>query len=184
MRFMMRQRRRRRCLCCKDLFLPDPRSRYHQRFCSKAECQKASKALSQARWRAKSGNQNYWRGAEEVERVRSWRKAHPGYWKTTTPQAQGTLQEDCPAQTVEPEQLNLKLAPAPLQEDSLTQHPLMLGLISMLTTSTLQEDIASTRRRLIARGHEILGMVPGTRLNTHEQKTPGSGAPAPTPQPI
>ena len=181
---MMPQRRRRRCLCCKELFLPDPRSRYHQRFCSNDQCQKASKALSQARWRAKAGNQNYWRGAAEVERVRSWRKAHPGYWKKTVPQAQGTLQEDCSAQAVEPEQLSLKLALAPLQEDSFAQHPLMLGLISMLTTSTLQEDIASTRRRLIARGHEILGMVPGTRLNTHEQKTPGSGAPAPTPQPI
>lgn len=181
---MMPQRRRRRCLCCKDLFLPDPRSRYHQRFCSRDQCQKASKAHSQARWRAKGGNQNYWRGATEVERVRSWRKAHPGYWKMKAPQAEGTLQDDCSAQAVEPEQFSLELAPAPLQEDSLAQHPLMLGLISMLTTSTLQEDIASTRRRLIARGHEILGMVPSARLNTHEQKTPGSGAPAPTPQPI
>lgn len=181
---MMRQRRRRRCLCCKELFLPDPRSRYHQRFCSKADCQKASKALSQARWRAQSGNQDYWRGAEEVERVRSWRKAHPGYWKKQAPQAEGTLQEDCSAQAVAPEQLNPELVSAPLQEDSFAQHPLMVGLISMLTTSTLQEDIASTRRRLIARGHEILGMVPGTRLNPDEQKTPGSGAPAPTPQPV
>ena len=181
---MMRQRRRRRCLCCKDLFLPDPRSRYHQRIFSKAESKNASKALSQARWRAKSGNQNYWRGAQEVERVRSWRKAHPGYWKNETPKPECTLQEDCSAQAIEPEQLNLELVPAPLQEDSLAQHPLMVGLISMLTTSTLQEDIASTRRRLIARGHEILGMVPGTRLNPYEQKTPGSGAPAPTPQPI
>src|SRR5262249_44074023 len=123
-------------------------------------------------------------GAEEVERVRSWRKAHPGYWKKETPKPEGTLQDDCSTQTVAPEQLNLELVPAPLQEDSLAQHPLMVGLISMLTTSTLQEDIASTRRRLIARGHEILGMVPGTRLNPHEQKTPGSGAPAPTPQPV
>lgn len=181
---MMHQRRRRRCQCCKGLFFPDPRSRYHQRFCSKADCQKASKALSQARWRTKSGNQDYWRGAGEVERVRSWRKAHPRYWKKKTSQAEGTLQEDCFTQAVAPEQLNFKLVPAPLQEDCFTQHPLMVGLISMLTTSTLQEDIASTRRRLIARGHEILGMVPGTRLNPHEQKTPGSGAPAPTPQPV
>jgi hypothetical protein len=181
---MMRQRRRRRCLCCKELFLPDPRSRYHQRFCSKVQCQKASKALSQARWRAKFSNQNYWRGAAEVERVRSWRKAHPGYWKKKAPQVEGTLQDDCSAQVTENEQLNVELDPAPLQEDSLVQHPLMVGLISMLTTGTLQEDIASTRRRLIARGHEILGMVPGARLIAHEQKTPGSGASAPTPQPV
>ncbi len=181
---MMSQRRRRRCLCCKELFLPDPRSRYHQRFCSRTDCQKASKALSQACWRAKPENRNHWRGPEEVRRVRTWRKAHPGYWKKKGPQAKATLQEDCSAQRVEPEQLNLKLVPAPLQEDSFTQHPLILGLISMLTHSTLQEDIDSSRRRLIARGHEILGMVPGTRLKSHEQKTPGSGAPAPTPSPV
>ncbi len=178
------QRRRRRCLCCKQLFLPDSRSRYHQRFCSQANCQQASKALSQARWRAKAANQDYWRGPEEVQRVRAWRKAHPGYWKRPVPSGEGTLQEDCLPQVVEPEQLSLKLAPAPLQEDSLTQHPLMVGLISMLTTSTLQEDIASTRRRLIARGHEILGIVPGTHRTHDEQKTPGSGAFAPTPQPV
>lgn len=181
---MPSQRRRRRCFCCKELFHPDPRSRCRQRFCSKADCQKASKALSQARWRVKSGNQDYWRGAEQVERVGSWRKAHPGYWKKKAPQAESTLQDDCPTQAIGPEQLKLELTPALLQEDSFTEHPLMVGLISMLTTSTLQEDIASTRRRLIARGHEILGVVPGTRLHSHEQKTPGSGAPAPTPQPV
>ena len=180
----MPQRRRRRCLCCKGLFLPDPRSRYHQRFCSRAECQKASKALSQTRWRVKSDNEDYWRGAKEVERVRSWRKAHPGYWKKEASPVETALQEDCFTQAVGPEELNGKLAPTPLQEDSFVQHPLIVGLISMLTTSTLQEDIASTRRRLIARGHEILGMTPGTRLNPDEQKTPGSGAPAPTPQPV
>ncbi len=181
---MMRKRRRRRCLCCKELFDPDPRSRYHQRFCSQAACQSASKALSQACWRTKPANQNYWRGSAEVERVRAWRKAHPGYWKKQASQAERTLQEDCSAQAAEPKELKPNLVPGPLQEDSFTQHPLLIGLISMLTTSTLQEDIASTRRRLIARGHEILGMVPGTRSNSDEQKTPGSGALAPTPQPI
>ncbi len=177
----MPQRRRRTCLCCKELFLPDPRSRYHQRFCSKAGCQKASKALSQARWRAKPENQDHWRGPEEVQRVRTWRKGHPEYWKKQSSQQPGTLQEDCSAQPIAAEQVELELPPAPLQEDCFTQHPLILGLISMLTTSTLQEDIDSTRRRLIARGCEILGMMPGTPLKAYEQKTPGSGAPAPAP---
>lgn len=180
----MPQRRRRRCLCCKELFLPDPRSRYHQRFCSKVACQKASKALSQARWRAKPENQDHWRGPQEVQRIQSWRKAHPGYWKKQARQARSTLQEDCSTQSVETEQLNPKLSPTPLQEDCFIQDPLTVGLISMLTSSTLQEDIASTGRRLIARGYEILGMVPGTPLKTHEQKTPGSGAPAPAPTPV
>ena len=38
---------------------------------------KASKLLSQERWRAKPENKAYWRGADEVRRVRAWRKANP-----------------------------------------------------------------------------------------------------------
>jgi hypothetical protein len=38
--------------------------------------------------------------------------------------------------------------------------PLFVGLISMLAGSTLPEDIATSTRRLVAKGHDILGMVP------------------------
>lgn len=41
------------------------------------------------------------------------------------------------------------------------QTPLFVGLISMLAGSTLQDDIAVTARQLVAKGHDILGMVPG-----------------------
>jgi len=71
----------RKCLSCKHLFTPDPRSRHRQLFCSDPACKKASKALSQKYWRAKPENRNYWRGPEQVERVRIWRNAHPQYWK-------------------------------------------------------------------------------------------------------
>jgi hypothetical protein len=43
---------RRKCKCCLKLFRPDPRNRHHQRYCSEAACRAASKAASQARWRA------------------------------------------------------------------------------------------------------------------------------------
>ncbi len=42
----------------------------------------------------------------------------------------------------------------------LSEYPLVVGLISLFTGSTLQDDIAETSRRLVARGHDILGMVP------------------------
>jgi hypothetical protein len=47
---------RRRCRSCKQLFTPDPRCRFHQRFCPKDECQKASKAESQQKYRLKLEN--------------------------------------------------------------------------------------------------------------------------------
>jgi len=92
---MKPKQRRRRCLSCKELFTPDPRSRHHQRFCSDPACQKASKALSQQRWLARPENQKHWCGPAQVERVRDWRKANPQYWKRAPRQKEPTLQEDC-----------------------------------------------------------------------------------------
>jgi hypothetical protein len=53
------------------MFLPDPRTRHHQQFCSELPCQKASKVASQQRWQVKAENRNYWQGPEQVERVRA-----------------------------------------------------------------------------------------------------------------
>jgi len=41
------------------------------------------------------------------------------------------------------------------------QVPLFVGLISMFVGSTLPDDIATSTRRLVIKGHDILGMVPG-----------------------
>ena len=48
---------RRKCKCCLKLFLPDPRNRRHQRYCSVPRCRAASKAASQARWLAATKTQ-------------------------------------------------------------------------------------------------------------------------------
>jgi hypothetical protein len=73
--------RRRKCLCCRAWFTPDPRKRGEQRYCSEERCRKASKAASQRRWLLKSENENYFHGPEHVDRVRRWRVAHPRYWR-------------------------------------------------------------------------------------------------------
>ena len=72
---------RRKCKCCLKLFRPDPRNRHHQYYCSASGCRAASKAASQARWRAKPENQSYFRGPVNVARVQAWRSRHPGYWR-------------------------------------------------------------------------------------------------------
>ena len=41
---------RRECLHCNELFDPNPRNRWHQKFCGKPECRKASKTESQRCW--------------------------------------------------------------------------------------------------------------------------------------
>ena len=72
----------RTCRHCRQQFLPDYRNAHHQRFCSKAECQQASKRTSQRRWLRKPENRNYFREPENATRVHDWRLAHPRYWRT------------------------------------------------------------------------------------------------------
>src|ERR1700730_683984 len=75
------RQRRRKCLCCRAWFIPDPRKHGQQRYCSEERCRKASKAASQQRWLCKSENGSYFHGPEHVDRVRRWRRAHPLYWR-------------------------------------------------------------------------------------------------------
>ena len=176
--------RRRKCRHCQQLFLPDPYNRYHQRFCSAADCQCASKAQSQQLWLAKLENQDYWRGPQHTERVRRWRKEHPGYGRRSPSKAVSPLQEVLPLQISDAKPVESGLTPSPLQDVLSLQHPFVVGLISMLTHSTLQEDIVGTSRRLLAKGCDILGMVSGGRLLLHDQKTPPTRSAPPPAQPV
>ena len=108
----MTTRTRRKCRHCGQLFRPDPRNLRHQRYCSAKECRRASKAASQRRWLAKAENRDYFRGPEQVARVRTWRDAHPGYARKTSSR-RPALQEHSSAQPVDiEEQSDVFSAPA------------------------------------------------------------------------
>lgn len=177
---MKSQKRRCPCLHCKQLFVPHPRNLGRQRFCAKPECQKARKAASQKAWLQKSGNQDYFRDAQNAQRVRAWQKAHPGYWKNTSRWRNRTLQEAFSEQPVVHEAVEAASPTRTLQDLFSMQTPLLVGLISMWLGSTLQEDIALSTRQLVAKGHDILGMMPGMNLekSLHE-KTCSLSATAP-----
>jgi hypothetical protein len=182
---MTPQRRRYKCLNCNELFLPDPRSAKRQRFCAKPDCRQASKRESQKAWLAKPENEHYFRDPKNAERVRDWQKAHPGYWKNTARYRRRTLQEASPAQLSVPQAPETTSPSRTLQDLCSMQVPLFVGLISMLADSTLPEDIATSIRRLLTKGHDILGMVPGVNLerpidektSSQSGATPESSAP-------
>ncbi len=80
--------RKRRCLCCSNLFRPDPRVRSRQKVCRKPECQAKRKKQGQRQWSAK--NKDYWlrRGDGEAQKalrsknasyMRAYRASHPEY---------------------------------------------------------------------------------------------------------
>lgn len=168
----MKRKTKFKCLHCKEFDVPDYRNRGRQDHCSKPECRKASKARSQRRWNARPENENYFRGPENGRRVKQWRERHPGYWRNKKPASQDALQEACPAQPAEPKGVESPVPPHALQDLCLLQPAVLVGLISTMTGSTLQEDIARSARSFLARGHDILGTPPGAAFfPSHENQT-------------
>ena len=169
----MKRTRRRKCLCCGELFRPDARNLRHQRHCAKPACRKASKAASQCRWLAKAANRDYFQGAINVARVQAWRAAHPGDWRRPGATAATALQEDSSAQDIETHSNSEFFAPAALQEVLASQPTVLIGLIAHLTDSALQEDIARASRRLLQLGQDIL-----QGRASHDDQTRAIGAAA------
>lgn len=144
------------CFHCKSYFAPDPRNHRHQRFCQQPACRVESKRQAQARWLAKAENKNHFKGPVQVDRVRQWRLAHPGYWKRSQAKPTIALQDVCDIQPVEPQPLPSDLFAAALQDLSLVQTPLLVGLISQTLGSTLQDDIARHILGLVAKGQDLM----------------------------
>ncbi len=173
-----------KCLNCNEIRPCEPRSRGRQCYCPAPACRRASKAASQRRWLSRPENKSYFRGAENCERVRQWRKDHPGYWRKKSPRPEvppGTLQEISPEisptpsipQPVENEKVPAQQAPpgprSALQEICFSQPALLVGLVSLLTGAALQEDIARTVRSLLDRGEDILRTEPGRPPHSHHE---------------
>jgi hypothetical protein len=147
----------RKCLCCGEFFSPDHRNVHHQRYCSKPACRQESKAHSERQWQRRPENKNYFRGPENRQRVKDWRKRNPGYWHKKKSSTHVPLQEVFQAQLSDHEQLILKNAAIALQDLFPMQPTVFVGLISMLAGSALQDDIVETTRALRRKGEEILG---------------------------
>ena len=101
---------------------------------------------------------DYFRGDEEVRRVQEWRRAHPGYWKKQKSRSQRDQPPD--SQGVSPSRdlvTYLPVISVRYKISASREDPAFVGLISMVTGSTLQEDIATTARQLLLRGREHPG---------------------------
>jgi hypothetical protein len=132
---------------------------------------------------SKSANRDYFRGSANVERVRAWRAAHPGYWQRASSQAAIALQEDSLAQAIESTEESKTLAGVALQDLLCEQPFVLIGLIANLTGTRLQEDIAETGRRLQQLGQDILtggqAATGGDDAKTSVGPFPGAAHPRP-----
>jgi hypothetical protein len=171
----MVKNRKRKCRCCKELYVPDHRPVKRQRYCGKAECRKASKATSQRRWLRKPENRNYFRGAENVERVRRWRKEHPERTRPSRAKPDPVLQDVMVLQPANTITESAGLGACVLQDLMASQPLVLLGLIARLTDSTLQDEIAKTSLSLLRLGQDVMrrgGGVDGEKATI----VPGAGA--------
>ncbi len=191
---MRGQVRKRKCKNCKNYFLPDSRNRARQKYCSHPSCRKASKAESQCRWLQKPENQDTFKCADNVKRVQVWRKSNPGYWRHRTtdkekalqdalpeetvcekegkaPLTEDALQDSLSAQTLEGRAVEVSLVEVALQDILSAQAPVLLGL-AQLSGSALQDDIATTTRRLRQLGDDILHHQFPQKGESYDPQTP------------
>jgi len=164
----MRKIKKKKCCNCKQLFIPDHRNRKKQKYCKRDPCRKASKAASQTKWLSKPENKDYFRDSGNVKRVQEWRRKNPGYWKRT--KSSTALQDFLTPQPVENIAYNGKIDVSPLQDLLMAQPPVIIGLLSNLTGSVLQDDIANTLLRMQQSGQEILFYKTKKRGGTHDCK--------------
>jgi hypothetical protein len=144
---------RRRCRHCRQHFLPDYRNTYHQRFCFAPACQLASKQASQRRWLRKPQNRNYFRESDNLERVRRWREAHPGYWRAVRHRCQQP--PDKHSRTVnQPKEISIQART--LQDLWQAKFPVFTGLMSLLSGCALQQDIAGWVAQVVNEAQCIL----------------------------
>jgi hypothetical protein len=167
----MKRTRCHKCRFCGELFKPNPRILSHH-YCGKGACRTASKKASQKSWIHTPTGRHYHSGPEQVDRVQSWRKTHPGYGC----RKERALQDLITTQPVAPQAVITGLnstchldkascAPdgglnRPLQDLITTQDPLVVGLIAHLT-GALQDEIASQIIRFQTHGQQILRKGPG-----------------------
>jgi hypothetical protein len=153
-----------KCRNCNQLYVPDPRSRHHQEYCALAECRKASKAASQRRWLQSDKGRDYFRGSYNRDRVKKWRKAHPGYWrKQPDTEPSCVLQDVPPPQTPVPPavQSSCNAPDVSALQDMILSHSLVLTGLVVQFTGALQDQIVPAMQRLVRLGQQYSGPASG-----------------------
>ena len=143
-----------KCLKCGELGLRDPRSKT-QRYCCKAECKRASKAQSQQRWASRPENRDYFKGAANTERVRQWRKDHPGYWIKKKRIRKKPLQDLIDTYLAHAGDVAIAGTSKTLQDFIKAQTSIMAGFVSIFAGAAQQEEIANILRSCSNRGADI-----------------------------
>lgn len=139
------------CAHCGGRFHINPRVGTRHRYCTNPDCVHASRAAARKRWLRKNGGRRYFDREDNTDRVRTWRKKNPRYWRR-----ESRVQRSKQNGFVLTKQMASALRYVALQDSIDTHLALKIGLISALSGATLQDAIAKELRRIMLRGHAIL----------------------------
>jgi hypothetical protein len=161
MKTTSRSKRQRRCAHCGRPFIVNPRLGKRHRFCAASECVATRKKKAQVRWLKKNGGKSYYISHSSRDRVAEWRKKNPGYWRRSDKKRRGNQSD-----FVITKELKSALRLVALQDSIDTHLPLIIGLISRISKSALQDSIAKELRQIMMLGRGILTQ------NTNPKKRP------------
>lgn len=153
--------------------MPDPRNTNKQEYCDRALCRKVSKAASQKGWLSKPENADYFLGPDNTERVQKWRQNNPGYWKRKANKTalQDLLTLQVPENNKDNNRFDVQSQSHALQDLLTAQPAVIIGLISNIIGSALQDDIARTLLRMEQSGQEILFFQTRNTGGHHDSKS-------------
>ena len=146
-----RHKKTRCCAHCGQPFIVNPRVGKRHRFCTKPACAEVSRNLARKKWLRNNGGREYYDLSDRIDRVGTWRKKNPKYWRRRT----RVRRRQCNDYVLS-KRLAAALRYVALQDMIDTHLALKIGMISELSGCALQDTIAKEIRRLMLRGYAIL----------------------------
>jgi len=142
------------CCICHKIFTPNKFAGHRQVVCSREPCRKAAKKQRQADWFLR--NPDYFSGPENVERVRQWRRKKA---MEAPPDPQPPKPPDPPS-TQKAKSCN-KPEPAEgvLQDLARPAEPVIMGILSFLSGTMLQDEVHNLYVQCSRRGNELQGLT-------------------------
>ena len=175
-----------KCKNCGNYFHPDNYNRYHQHYCGRGECRKASRLASAKNYRKKKSKDKDFRH-KESERAKQWQRKNTDYWKKRTKKSQ---KERVLRDFAQAEKRHSDITV--LRDIANLQCSVLEGLIVTLTGDVLRDNINAFIRRMYDKGQTVSGGVPGKNfimqllkeranngseeINRLSSQTPDSGA--------
>jgi len=146
----------RSCSICHNNFIVNKFSSSRQLVCQRKECRKIAKKQRQADWLAR--NPDYFKGSENVERVRQWRlkKAEKVANLKIKLETQKSSESKSSQKAKSCSKLNLENEV--LQDLAFaSQSPILIGFMSFTTGSVLQDEVLNLCAECFIRGQQLLG---------------------------